>query len=83
MKRIDIEKREDLLPAIMKQPGLFYRPLDREENPFTLQEYVGCLRSIEVFEITGGVDFHAACQECLRILRGNAQGKIQTVRNDT
>jgi HprK-related kinase B len=67
VKRVELAERRDLLGAVMKSPGLFYRPgrlkaLDSEEA------YLVRLKSVAVFEITGGVDFEAAADTCLEEL---------------
>lgn len=59
IQQIDITSRRDLFPAFMKTPGLFYAP----GTPVTDQSegaYEKVLKNIEVWEITGGIDFEKA-----------------------
>lgn len=69
IRRIDPSERRDLLPAFMKDVGLFFEnegdgmsaetetPLDFSEDA-----YVRLLSQVEVFELTGGVDFAQAAR---------------------
>ena len=70
--RIDVATRHDLLPALMKSPGVFYRPEDdgdneqaRHTDPHT---YVEFLAGIEVLELAGGVDFERGSAAALELL---------------
>jgi HprK-related kinase B len=60
---VDLRTRTDLLPAVRKDPGLFFlndgRPLDHSE-----ERYLERLSGTRVVEITGGVDFSAAVRFC-------------------
>jgi HprK-related kinase B len=68
-KRVDISQRLDLLAAVMKPPGPFYLlPGSRtpshivEKNP---DDYIPVLSEIDVYEVTGAVDFDWAVDFCL------------------
>ncbi|MBD3380865.1 MAG: HprK-related kinase B [candidate division Zixibacteria bacterium] len=70
---VDIDKRRDLLPAIMKSPGLFYEP-DGDPNDYDFSEtaYIELLKEIRIVEITGGVDFDHATRKCLDYLKSDS-----------
>ncbi len=61
--RVDLRQRPDLLPAFMKDVGLFY-----SDNPdlaapdFSAEAYLDLLDGCPVYELTGGADFAAAAQ---------------------
>lgn len=58
--QVDLGQRPDLLPAFMKDPGLFFlAPTWQHPTP---GDYVAALAGCPVFEITGGVDFAAAAR---------------------
>ncbi len=69
IREVDLARREDLLPAFMKATGLFYLP----ERPDLPQDqpalrYADVLSRCTVLECSGGVDFDAAADACLRLL---------------
>lgn len=68
---VDLSKRRDLLAAFMKSPGAFFLPQD-PANPPDLSEarYLSELAPLKVYEIKGGVDFKAATEACLQLVRG-------------
>ncbi|MCP8899307.1 HprK-related kinase B [Gilvimarinus xylanilyticus] len=59
IQSVDIEARQDLLPALMKSPGPFYQ--DRQgnfhPNAQAPQPYLERLKHTQVYEVSGGVDF--------------------------
>jgi HprK-related kinase B len=61
LQRVDLSSRRDLLPAVMKSPGPFYQDaegrLQRDDDPMPEAAYLQLLRQVEVFEVTGGIDF--------------------------
>lgn len=70
---VDLSQRTDLLPAIMKTPGPFYA---RDEKGFLKngfqpdpQDYLSLLKECRVYEITGNIDFDAAQQQVLQIIK--------------
>jgi HprK-related kinase B len=70
--RVDIAARPNLLQAVMKSPGPFYQ---REDGSFLQNEttipaapYLKMLQGVDVWEISGKVDFRTATQRCLEIL---------------
>jgi HprK-related kinase B len=68
--RVDLRRRRDLMPAFMKDVGLFYEFEDPAEPSKASQDaYLDLLRDLPVLEIDGGVDFHQAAQTCLDFLR--------------
>ncbi|MBG0775132.1 MAG: HprK-related kinase B [Desulfovibrionaceae bacterium] len=69
MNRVDIAARPDLMPAFMKETGLFYdtRHAPSETDP-SAGAYLALLDGCPVYELTGGIDFHAAADACLDLL---------------
>jgi len=63
LELVELGERRDLLAAIMKSPGPFYHDADRhfhtDDAAFDDDAYLEALRGVPVFEVTGGVDFHA------------------------
>lgn len=70
-REVDIRQRRDLLPAFMKSTGLFFLPEHGEEIDHTEDAYLELLAKTRVFEISGGIDFDRACDDCLAILAEN------------
>jgi HprK-related kinase B len=67
--RVDLNQRRDLMPAFMKDVGLFYEFEDPSEPSMASQKaYLDLLGDLPVLEIDGGVDFHKAATECLAFL---------------
>ena len=62
---VDLSQRRDLMPAFMKDVGLFFLPDDACAMPTPSPEgYVAFLARCRVLEISGGVDFAAAAEAC-------------------
>lgn len=63
VKHADLNKRPDLLSAIMKSPGPFFQRLDgrfwTDSSPMDTEAYLLALSGIQVWEITGHIDFDA------------------------
>jgi HprK-related kinase B len=69
---VDLAQRRDLLPAVMKSPGVFYTSEPGEPRvEFGEDRYLEQLRGVSVLEFAGGVDFPAATRACLDFLRGS------------
>ncbi|MHC1789561.1 HprK-related kinase B [Solidesulfovibrio sp.] len=67
--RVDLRQRRDLLPAFMKDVGLFYEFEDPSEPSMASQNaYLEMLGDLPVLEIDGGVDFDKAATACLEFL---------------
>ncbi|MDT8282432.1 MAG: HprK-related kinase B [Gammaproteobacteria bacterium] len=69
-KRVDIARRPDLLAAVMKSPGPFYM-LPGNKAPATIVEtdpddYIPVLSQVDVYEVTGAVDFDQAVDFCVK-----------------
>lgn len=65
LRPVDIDARRDLLPAFMKSTGLFFLPEDPDQFPAATEDtYVRFLKSSQVFELSGGIDFKAAARAC-------------------
>lgn len=62
-RSVSLSDRTDLLPAFMKETGLFFSPENScrmpEPNP---ENYVAFLSRCRVMECSGGIDFHAAAE---------------------
>lgn len=66
---VDLRERRDLMPAFMKSVGLFFEMDDPAADlDFSEEHYLELLGDCPVVEFTGGVDFHAAGQICLKYL---------------
>ena len=74
VERVNIDKRRELLSAIMKSPGPFYQFADgrffSDSMALDQSAYLKSLASIDIFEASGGVDFDALSQHCLNELIG-------------
>lgn len=61
--RIELRERSDLLSAIMKSPGPFYQTKDgtfwTDSAPLNNGAYLSALDGIQVWEVTGQIDFDA------------------------
>lgn len=66
---VDLAERRDLLPAFMKSVGLFFRPSQDCAIPSPSEDaYIAFLSRCRVVEISGGVDFAAASEACLKLV---------------
>lgn len=66
--RIDVDARRELLPALMKAPGVFYRPDVGEVASRDADRYVEFLAGIDVVELSGGIDFDRGRSAALELL---------------
>ena len=67
--RVRLADRRDLMPAFMKDVGLFYEFEDPSEPSMASQNaYLELLGDLPVLEIDGGVDFHQAAKASLDFL---------------
>jgi len=65
----DIDRRQDLLAAFIKPPGLFFLPEELRTTPdFSPERYVEGLAGCQVFEAVGDVDFEGAAAFCMAFL---------------
>jgi HprK-related kinase B len=73
INRVDMSQRQDLLEAIMKSPGPFYMDQNGQgwENGgiTNRQTYIDILSTIEVYEISGKVDFEAMVQPLIKLIK--------------
>ncbi|WP_034640898.1 HprK-related kinase B [Desulfovibrio inopinatus] len=68
--RVNLKERRDLMPAFMKDVGLFFEMDDPAETlDFSEQAYLALLDDCPVLELTGGIDFDAATEICLAFLQ--------------
>lgn len=65
--RIDVAERRELLPALIKEPGVFYRPGAGDVSPEE-ERYIEFLRGVPVLELSGGVDFDFGRAAALELL---------------
>ncbi|WP_143870155.1 HprK-related kinase B [Catenovulum sediminis] len=72
VQSIDIAEKTHLLSAIMKSPGPFYQDksgvfLENQNKP-DAKVYTECLKDIQLFEVTGGVNFATLRNFCTQFL---------------
>ncbi|WP_299816022.1 HprK-related kinase B [uncultured Roseibium sp.] len=67
VKKVDLKDRADLLSAIMKSPGPFYQLPDGSfwcnRSPVDTAAYLHALAGIQVWEVSGQIDFDALFDE--------------------
>ncbi|MFP4452831.1 MAG: HprK-related kinase B [Desulfobacterales bacterium] len=69
IRAVDPANRPDLLPALIKAPGVFYLSENYRVGATNPQpEYIQALSSCDVFEISGGVDFEYAADFFMQYL---------------
>ena len=61
VRRVELDRRLDLLAAFRKDWGLFFLP-DGQEPDHSDRAYLAALAGVRVFELTGGVDFLGAAR---------------------
>lgn len=76
VSQVSLAQRPDLMPAFMKEVGLFYESDDMAGpdgagQDFSAEAYLRLLDGCPVYELSGGVDFAAAARACLDILGGS------------
>ncbi len=75
--RVDLATRDDLLAALIKQPGAhYYVPPGRGAPDLSAQAYLTCLNGCPVYAVEGGLDFASAAAECERFVGGRAQSRF-------
>ena len=76
VERIDLRKRDDMMRVIMKSPGPFHwlPGVKVPENPLEIDPapFFSAFEGMDVFEITGAVDFPKAVELGRSLLAGNA-----------
>jgi HprK-related kinase B len=70
-EKVDLYRRRDLLKAFMKDTGLFFLE-GRHETKYngTEEAYLKLLENVQVYELSGGVDFEDATEILMDILDG-------------
>ena len=69
LQRVDLLHRPDLMPAFIKDAGLFCdRDLEASRSVRSPQAYLDLLGECPAWEFTGGIDFQAAARLCLDLL---------------
>jgi HprK-related kinase B len=66
-RRIAIAERTELLPALIKEPGVFHRPGPRERSR-SLESWVELLADIPILELSGTIDFDYGRDAALDLL---------------
>lgn len=66
--RAQTREAKQLLPALIKQPGVFFLAYRGETKPHGLSSYVDMLDGIYVLELSGGIDFDAGRRAALQLL---------------
>lgn len=70
LQPVNLVERRDLLGAIMKSPGPFYQYPDgrffQDDTLLDEQAYLHTLKAVPIFEASGGIDFDALAQLCLK-----------------
>lgn len=67
---INLRERQDLLSAVMKSPGLFYLSSDHADcSEPDREKYLDLFSNCQVYELSGGVDFSKAAEECCQIIK--------------
>ena len=73
--KIQIDERKDLLSAVMKSPGPFYIEPDGQpvapQMPLKPDAYIRALELVDVYEISGAVDFQRAQSHVLQLLKAD------------
>ncbi|WP_029895797.1 HprK-related kinase B [Desulfohalovibrio reitneri] len=70
IKEVDLSERRDLMPAFMKELGLFFEWDERTRHrDMSDNAYIQLLRDCPVFELSGGVDFDKAADFCVDFLK--------------
>ena len=68
VQAVDLDKRRELLAALMKSPGPFYQHADgqfqRDTDDFDEAAYLDTLQDIVVYEARGRIDFSAMARIC-------------------
>ncbi len=70
MERVNLATRPDLMPAFMKDTGLFYSEPVEGRPDFSEAAYLALLDGCPVYECMGGVDFERAAEACAALLDG-------------
>lgn len=68
LQEINIANRKELLPHVMKSPGLMLPKSKSRLEPLSEKAYVDLLSHCTLMEISGGVDFEKARQDLLSLL---------------
>jgi HprK-related kinase B len=72
LQQVDLERRQDLLGAILKAAGPFYEPAGAgppDGHTVDAAALLQHLREVPAYEMVGGVDFIAAIESCRELLR--------------
>lgn len=73
LRRVELDRRPDLLERVMKSPGLFYEPEEEPDFELEPERYVEVLSRRPAWEITGTRDFDRAADLCARVLDGGGE----------
>ena len=67
-RRINLRQRPELLPALIKTPGVFYLSGHGQAKSRDVERYLEYLDGVEVLELSGGIDFEQGRQAASRLL---------------
>ena len=67
-RRINIRERADLLPSLIKKPGVFYLPGPNQAKRRDAHAYMDYLEGVEVLELAGNIDFERGAAAALELL---------------
>ncbi|MBN2754373.1 MAG: HprK-related kinase B [Candidatus Goldbacteria bacterium] len=71
-EKVDLYRKRNLLPAFMKDTGLFFIQYSGEmQYDGTEEAYLKLFENMPVYEITGGVDFDEATEILIEIIEGS------------
>ena len=80
IQRIDLNLRQDLLPAVMKSAGPFYQhrsgAFEQHQNIASQAKYLQVLEGIDVYEITGRVDFQRASDFFIELMHQKPVSRV-------
>jgi HprK-related kinase B len=67
-QRVDLRARRDLLDALRKPPGVFYREEALATARLSEDDFLDALTGVPVLELSGGSDFPAGARACLDLI---------------
>lgn len=69
IEKVSLFEKKHLLDAFMKDPGIFYDPLKRDDmTRFNTLKYLNALRGIDVYEVSGNRNFDSVTNFVLNSL---------------
>ncbi|MEO5341979.1 MAG: HprK-related kinase B [Gammaproteobacteria bacterium SHHR-1] len=72
LQQVELNRRPDLLAALMKSPGPFYQDASgrflQADDTQPAEKYLQALAGVPVYEVRGGLDFQGLIPQCLEVL---------------